>query len=205
MSVRVKICGITSLEDARFAVGAGADALGFNFYPKSTRYVAPGKVAEIVSSLPPFVTAVGVFVNESTQQIVSVIDTACLQAVQLHGDEPPEACEGLPASVIKAFRVGPEFEVGMLDGWPVDTVLLDTARAGSYGGTGETFDWSLAVAAASGHRIILSGGLNPENVTEAVRTVGPYAVDAASGVEVSPGVKDPEKVAAFIKAAKELL
>ena len=152
--------------------------------------------------MPSTIVPVGVFVNEPNDRIAAIVEATGLRAVQLHGDEPPEACEGLPVTVIRALRVGADFDLGTLDRWPVDTFLLDTARDGSYGGTGETFDWTIARKASLKKRIILSGGLDPENVGEAVRTVEPFAVDTSSGVEASPGKKDPAKVEAFIQRAK---
>jgi len=205
MSVRVKICGITSAQDAEVAVRSGADAIGFIFYPKSPRFVEPETVAAIVGTLPPFVTPVGVFVNEPTDRLRDIVEGTGLRAVQLQGDELPEACVGLPVPVIRALGIGPNFDVESLKKWPVGTFHLDTAKPGSYGGTGETFDWAIAGKAAAAHRIVLAGGLTPDNVTEAVHTVRPYAVDTSSGVEASPGIKDPAKVAAFIKAAKQAL
>lgn len=200
--VRVKICGITSREDALRAAEAGADALGFIFYAPSPRYVPPGRAAEIVAHLPPFVTPVGVFVNESREKILETVRTVGLRVVQLHGDETPEACGGYPVPVIRALRVDEGFEPETMRAYPVKTFLLDKKKKGLYGGTGETFDWGLARAAKAYGRIVLSGGLGPENVAEAIRTVGPYAVDCGSGVESGPGRKDPEKLAAFFEAIR---
>ena len=202
--VRVKICGITNGEDACCAVEHGADALGFNFYPPSPRYILPEVAGEIVRRLPPFVTPVGVFVNEEREQIEAVVASAGLRAIQLHGDEPPEACLGHSVPVIRAARVGDRFDPENLKAFPVDTFLLDTAKAGLYGGTGKTFDWGLAREAATCGRIILSGGINPDNVAEAIRAVRPYAVDVNSGVEAEPGRKDPHKLAAFCRAVRSV-
>lgn len=198
--VRAKICGITNREDALCAVNCGADALGFIFYEKSPRYVAPEKAAEIICDLPPFVTPVGVFVN--APHIDATVKLAGLRAIQLHGDEPPEACLGHEVPVIRTLRVGNEFDALALRSYPVHTFLLDTARAGSYGGTGETFDWAKAREAKNYGRIILSGGLNPDNVREAIEQVAPYAVDTSSGVEAEPGKKDHKKVRNFLTRAK---
>ena len=200
---RVKICGITSREDAQHAVDAGADALGFVFYPKSLRFIEPRRVAGIVEGLPPFVTAVGVFVNETAARVAAMVSESGVQVIQLSGDEPPEICRALSTPVIRALRVGPDFRADEIERWPSAAIHLDTAKAGSYGGTGRTFDWTVAREAARHRRIILAGGLTPENVGEAIRTVGPYAVDTSSGVERSPGKKDPAKVEAFISAAKK--
>ncbi|MDA0708839.1 MAG: phosphoribosylanthranilate isomerase [bacterium] len=201
-AVRVKICGITNREDALCAVEAGADALGFIFYAKSPRFVAPETVGEIVAVLPPFVTAVGVFVNAPEERIDAVVKLAGLRAIQLHGDEPPEACLGHAVPVIRAVRVGADFSPEHLRAYLVDTFLLDTAKSGMYGGTGKTFDWSAAQAAKPMGRLILSGGLTPDNVAEAIAHVAPYAVDTGSGVESEPGRKDHEKVKAFVKAVR---
>ena len=200
--MRVKICGITNLDDALCAVGNGADAVGFNFYKKSPRYVAPGKAGEIIADLPPFVTPVGVFVNASEVHIDVVVKLAGLRAIQLHGDEPPEACLGHSVPVIRVLRVGQDFDAETMRSYLVDTFLLDTAKTGSYGGTGKTFDWSRAKEAKAFGRIILAGGLNPDNVAEAIDEVAPYAVDTSSGVEIEPGKKDHEKVRKFLEVAK---
>ncbi len=200
--VRTKVCGITNREDALCAVDHGADALGFIFYEKSPRYIAPEKAGEIVFDLPPFVTPVGVFVNASQRHIDVAVKLAGLRAIQLHGDESPQACLGHAVPVIRALRVGSDFEVHTMQSYLVNTFLLDTERAGSYGGTGETFDWTKAVEAKAYGRIILSGGLNPDNVREAIERVAPYAVDASSGIEVAPGKKDYEKVKHFLTRAK---
>lgn len=200
--VRAKICGITNRDDALCAVDYGADALGFIFYEKSPRYIAPEKAGEIVFDLPPFVTPVGVFVNASDREIDIAVKLAGLRAIQLHGDEPPEACLGHAVPVIRVLRVGCDFDVQIMGSYLVNTFLLDTERAGSYGGTGETFDWTKAVKAKGYGRIILSGGLNPDNVREAIARVDPYAVDASSGVEAEPGKKDHKKVRDFLARAK---
>ncbi|MCZ6634475.1 MAG: phosphoribosylanthranilate isomerase [bacterium] len=202
--VRIKICGITNREDAACAVRYGADALGFIFYSKSPRYVSSEQVREIVETLPPFVTPVGVFVNDSREEIASTVRQARLQAIQLHGDESPEDCQGHDVPVIRAVRVGPAFDLETLTAYPVDTFLLDTAKTGFYGGTGETFDWSFAKKAKAYGRIVLSGGIGPDNVAEAVREVKPYAVDCGSGVEAEPGKKDHEKVARFLDTVRSM-
>ncbi len=200
--VRAKICGITNRDDALCAIDNGADALGFIFYEKSLRYIAPEKAGEIVFDLPPFVTPVGVFVNASEREIDIAVKLAGLRAIQLHGDEPPEACLGHAVPVIRALRVGRDFDVQIMRSYLVNTFLLDTERAGSYGGTGKTFDWIKAVEAKGYGRIILSGGLNPDNVQEAIERVGPYAVDTSSGVEAEPGKKDHKKVRDFLARVK---
>ena len=202
--VRVKICGITNREDAACAVAHGADALGFNFYPRSPRCISPEGAGHIIRALPPFVTPVGVFVNETRDRIEATVASAGLRAIQLHGDEPPDACVGHSVPVIRAFRVGGGFDIERMRHYPVDTYLLDTAAKGHYGGTGETFDWKIAQEAASRARIILAGGLTPDNVSEAVRTVRPYAVDTSSGVEAAPGKKDHRKLIAFLQIVRTL-
>ncbi|MBT3602642.1 MAG: phosphoribosylanthranilate isomerase [Candidatus Latescibacteria bacterium] len=200
--VRAKVCGITNRDDALYAVDAGVDALGFIFYTKSPRYVTPEIVGEIVAELPPFVIPVGVFVNASEARMDAVVKLAGLRAIQLHGDEPPEACLGHAVPVIRALRVGVDFEPEQMRSYLVDTYLLDTAKSGKYGGTGETFDWTKAIAAKEMGRIVLSGGLNPDNVTDAMEAVQPYAVDIGSGVEAKPGKKDPQKVKQFLKTVR---
>ena len=200
--VRAKICGVTNRDDALCAIDHGADALVFIFYEKSPRYIAPEKAGEIVFGLPPFVTPVGVFVNASEREIDIAVKLAGLRAIQLHGDEPPEACLGHAVPVIRGLRVGRDFDAQIMRPYLVNTFLLDTEKAGSYGGTGETFDWTKAVEAKAYGRIILAGGLNPDNVQGAIEQVGPYAVDTSSGVEAEPGKKDRKKVRDFLARVK---
>jgi len=205
---RVKICGVTRVEDARMAWAEGADALGLNFYPRSPRYVTPETAAALARTRPALGALVGVFVNESPDVIRARVRDCGLTSVQLHGDEPPEVCAGYGVPVIKAMRVrGPEdvekarTYVGAGD---VATLLLDGAAPG-YGGGGVGFDWSLVARLAdAGVPVLVAGGLNPNNVREAVRATRPYGVDVASGVEVSPGVKDADAVRAFVRAVKTL-
>ncbi|MCS6817451.1 MAG: phosphoribosylanthranilate isomerase [Blastocatellia bacterium] len=204
--VRVKICGITNVDDALVAVEAGADALGFIFYPKSPRFITPDRAQAIIEWLPPFVTPVGVFVNEyDLEKMAHVVSEVRLAVVQLHGDEPPAFCQQVAQRwrVIKAVRVGPDFHPHEVAAYPAQAILLDAACAGEYGGTGQRFEWTLARRARSFvSRVILAGGLSPENVAEAIRCARPYAVDVCTGVEAHPGKKDPEKVRAFIAAAR---
>ena len=203
---RIKICGITNPDDAQLAVESGADALGFIFYEKSPRYIRPESARKIVRDLPPFVRAVGVFVNSDRDAVNRIADVGLLSALQLHGDEAPKFCRGFARPVIRAVRVVEELEASDIEPYAeagVDTFLLDTAKQGFYGGTGETFDWSAALFAKSYGRVILSGGMNPDNVRKGVATVNPYAVDTSSGVESAPGIKDHVKVKAFIDAARE--
>jgi phosphoribosylanthranilate isomerase len=200
--VKVKICGITNIDDALHAAACGADALGFVFFDKSPRCVSPERARGIIAELPPFVTAVGLFVNEQPQRIREIADFCAVDVLQLHGDEAPKDCLLPPHRVVKALRVKDEGSLTSLGHYAVSALLLDAWVAGAYGGTGHVFNWELAARAAKRHRIILAGGLTPENVAEAVRTVRPYGVDVSSGVEASPGRKDPKKVEAFIHNAK---
>jgi phosphoribosylanthranilate isomerase len=202
--VRVKICGITCLDDALLAVQAGADALGFVFYEKSPRCITPHKAAAIIGALPPFVQTTGLFVNEEAEQVNWTANFSGLDLIQLHGDEEPGYCHGIERRVIKAFRVKESVSLAGILSYQVAGYLLDAWSPLARGGTGHTFDWSLAGSVASTGKLILAGGLAPENVAEAVRTVGPYGVDVSSGVESSPGRKDPEKVREFIRRAKWL-
>ncbi len=201
--VRVKICGVTRLEDALLAVRLGADALGFNFWPRSKRFIAPAAAREIVRRLPPLVTTVGVFVDPTQNEVVRAVATSGVQVAQLHGDEPPSLCAALPLPVLKAIRVRDAASLEALAAYDgAAGLLLDSASPG-YGGSGATFDWTLAAAAAAARPVILAGGLGPDNVAEAVRAVRPWAVDVASGVEAAPGLKDAERMRRFIEAAKE--
>ena len=199
--VRVKICGIRTLEEGRTAVEAGADALGFNLWPRSPRYVSPESAREIVAEISPFVTCIGVFVNEEAGRVRRLASDLGLAAVQLHGDEPPEYCSGLDTlKVIKAIRVGPQFEPALLKSYRVSAILLDAKIKGSYGGTGRTFDWSFAIEAMQHRPIILSGGLNENNIVDAIEQVRPAAIDVCSGVEAEPGRKDLDKLRSFMAA-----
>ncbi len=200
ITVRIKICGITNEADAAAAVHAGADALGFIFYEGSPRFVEPARVADIVAGLPPFVVPVGVFVNAPVGVVGEVCGTTGIHVAQLHGDESPGFCRELDRPVIKALRIRDESWRSDAAGYPVSAVLLDTFAENRYGGTGRTFDWQLVES--SPHRVILSGGLNPDNVAEAVRRVHPYGVDTGSGVEREPGRKDHAKIQAFVEAAR---
>lgn len=196
--IKIKICGITNLEDALYATECGADSLGFNFYKKSPRSIEPRKAAEIIAQLPPFVMPVGVFVNEHEDTIREIHQSTCIQAVQLHGDESPEFCQRFGGRVIKAFQIRDKESLKTMAHYRVGAFLLDSYRKGVRGGTGTAFDWHLAVVAKTFGKIILAGGLTPENAAEAVKLVQPYAVDIASGVEREPGLKDHAKVKKFI-------
>jgi phosphoribosylanthranilate isomerase len=199
----VKICGIKTLEEALAAVDAGADYLGFNFYSRSVRYVEFYKFADIATVLKrhhPSVKIVGVFVNSSEAYIESILKTGLLDLVQLHGDESPEFCAAFGDKAFKAYRGLPVTDSDRYIRKAAPALLLDAAVKGSYGGTGLTTDWLAAAALAKQFPLILAGGLNPENVTEAVQQVNPWGVDVASGVESSPGIKDPVKMKAFVQA-----
>lgn len=205
--VKVKICGITILKDALDSAEFGADAVGFNFYRKSPRCISADQAASITRELPRGIEKVGVFVNAEIDEILRTLDSAELDAAQLHGDESPSFVEDLRkrtgVKIIKAVPVGAELQTGSLTAYKCDAVLLDASVREIYGGTGETFDWELA-RRVSGEipELYLAGGLTPANVAEAVTLVKPYAVDVASGVESSPGRKDPAKLEAFISNAK---
>jgi phosphoribosylanthranilate isomerase len=201
--VKVKICGITNLEDALAAVDAGADALGFVFVEQSPRCVSPQKAAAIIAKLPPFVQTVGLFVDAEQERINWLTDFCGLDLVQLHGDEDPDFCAGIRRRIIKVFRVKDAASMSSLDRYQVASYLLDAWSPDAHGGTGSSFDWSLAREVAGNRSVILAGGLNPGNVSEAVDMVRPYGVDVSSGVESSPGKKDPEKVKSFINAVKK--
>jgi phosphoribosylanthranilate isomerase len=200
--VRIKICGITNLEDALLASDLGAHALGFIFYPKSPRSIKPEAARDIISSLPPLVLSIGVFVDEEAGVVREVAQTVGLDWVQLHGKESPDYCRTLGRRVIKGFRVQDESSLAVLPDYrdAVQALLLDTYRPGTPGGTGETFDWELARRAQNYGPIILAGGLTAANISQAITVAQPAAVDVASGVEAGPGVKDPEKLRAFFAA-----
>jgi phosphoribosylanthranilate isomerase len=199
---KIKVCGMTSLEDTLVAVEAGADAVGFIFYKKSPRSVTIKTVGEIVDELPPFVDAIGIFVNESAEQINKIADRCKLDRVQLHGDETPAFCKKIRRRVIKAIRVKDIQSLKKLSDFPVSGFLLDTFSEDQRGGTGKVFDWNLVHPAKKYGAIILAGGLTPNNVRKAIHRVKPYGVDVCSGVESLPGIKDHKKVKAFIKNAK---
>jgi len=197
----VKICGITRLTDATHAVACGVDALGFVFWPKSPRYIAPDRAVDIIATLPPSVTTVGVFVNESVDGIRAIVERTGIGVVQLHGDETPDYASALGRPVWRAFTV--ERAEAMSSAWPPDTtVLVDASDPVRRGGTGMKVDWRQAAGIARAHRIVLAGGLTPENVVEAIETVRPYGVDVSSGVEDSPGVKNVDKIERFLTGAR---
>jgi phosphoribosylanthranilate isomerase len=195
---RVKICGITRAEDAQLAAALGAWAVGFVFWPESPRAIDPAAARAIVRDLPPFVAAVGVFVNEPAVRVHQVATEVGLSAVQLHGDEPPEVVDAMQWRVIKAVTLeAPE----SLSRWPARvTLLVDAHDHARRGGTGRTVDWARAAALARTRRVVLAGGLRPENVGEALRVVAPAAIDVSSGVESSPGIKDAARMRALFDA-----
>lgn len=201
--VKVKICGITNWTDARRAVEAGADFLGFNFYRKSPRYVAPSRAREIVRRLPKGVRAVGIFVNEPEEKILRIAREVKLDFLQLHGDESPESVSRLARHfpVIKAARIQNGCLPAQLARFRrARAVLLDGFKTGFYGGAGKTFDWKIARRASSARPVFLAGGLAPENVARAIQMARPYAVDVCSGVESRPGKKNPERLDALMRA-----
>lgn len=203
----VKICGITNLDDALAAVDAGAEALGFNFWPRSPRYISPANAREITDQLPPSVLRVGVFVNEELQSLLRVASEANLNAIQLHGDETPDYCKHLTGRyVIKAFGATNQINWDAVDRYNVDAIMLDSKDDILRGGTGRVFDWNLAQRerqSVKSPALFLAGGLSPENVGVAIATVRPYAVDACSSLETTPGKKNHERVRAFINAVRE--
>jgi phosphoribosylanthranilate isomerase len=198
--VKIKVCGITNLEDAIRAVELGADFLGFNFYPPSPRYIAPEKAGTIASEVPSQVGKVALFVNEPKKNINRIIDGQSFSGVQFHGEESAEYCRGWALKVIKAFRVRDRESLAGIDGFPADHYLVDSWAPG-YGGSGAPFPWKW-LEGLNADRLILAGGLDAGNVAEAIRLVRPYGVDVCTGVEARPGIKDHEKLKAFIAAAK---
>ena len=191
---KVKICGITNYDDAAAAMGMGADLLGFNFYAKSPRYIAPEKAQRIISKLPAFIDVVGVFVNSSLEETRAIADQCQLDWVQLHGDEDPEFCRWLAydsAKTMKAFRIKEAKDLQKVDDFSTDAVLLDAYDPSRYGGTGVTFDWN--IIGHIGKRVFLAGGINPDNAAAAVE-LGIYGIDVCSGIESRPGKKDHKKM-----------
>lgn len=203
MRTRVKICGITRPEDALAAVDAGADAIGLVFYPPSPRAITAARAASILQRLPPFVTTVGLFVNATADELAETLEQVPLDLLQFHGDETAAACEGHGRPYIKALRMRPGLDLGEMERqYPsASGLLLDSYQPGKPGGTGVTFDWVRIPEAMRG-RIILAGGLSPDNVEAAIRQVHPYAVDVSGGVEQEKGIKDEEKIRAFIRGVE---
>jgi phosphoribosylanthranilate isomerase len=207
---QVKICGIKTLNNALAAADAGADMIGFNFYPKSARFITPGECADIQAALANrgvSIVTVGVFVNAAADEIASIMDLCGLDLAQFHGDEPPEVLEALGRRAFKAIRPKAAGEArDALSRYPrraePPALLVDALSRAGYGGTGETGDWRLAAELATEHAILLAGGLCPENVQDALAQVRPWGVDVASGVETAHGVKDPVRIAAFVRAVR---
>lgn len=207
---RVKVCGITNIDDAICSIKNGAFALGFIFHTESPRYIPPVKAANIVKEMPPFVGRVGVFVNMNMQGILAIVKRVGLSAIQLHGDETPEFCFELRAvssiPIIKAFRIKDYTSLQAIENYTyaVNAILFDTYSKLEYGGTGKTFDWNLINNIKKYEKpIILSGGLNNKNILEAYNSIKPYALDVNSGVEISAGYKDHEKLEALFKTLKK--
>jgi phosphoribosylanthranilate isomerase len=197
----IKVCGITRLEDAEAAVEAGAGALGFVFWPNSPRFIDPHRARSIVGLLPPFVTTVGVFVDQPASYVNGVAALVRLGAVQLHGDEDLGYAAQMARPTVKAIGVHAHTEATIADAWPARiTVLLDVHDSRRRGGTGRTIDWAMAAAVAARHRAILAGGLTPDNVAQAVAQVHPFGIDVSSGVESSPGIKDHARIRALFEA-----
>ncbi len=205
MSTNVKICGITSIADGLAAAEAGADMIGLMFYDGSPRHITLAQAAEISRALPPFIMRVGVFVNPEPDFVIRAIGECGLTLLQFHGDEPSEFCTQFGLMSVKALRVQNADSIAKLENYQTDAFLLDAHSKSGLGGTGEKFNWDLAIAAQKfGKPIFLAGGLTPENIANAVRQVRPFAVDVSSGVESAPGKKDAAKVRAFISAAKSV-
>jgi phosphoribosylanthranilate isomerase len=204
----IKICGITNLDDALAAVAAGADALGFNFYKPSPRYVAPQTAREIIAKLPLSVLTVGVFVNEeSPQSVRQIANEAGVTALQLHGDESPSYCRELAADryVIKTLAVSNDFDLQTVQAFDVEAIMLDTKHISLFGGTGQVFDWSIASELNNVvPKLFLAGGLAPENIEDAIVIVRPYAVDACSALEDEPGKKNHERMRVFVEMARNV-
>ncbi|HEV2913290.1 MAG TPA: phosphoribosylanthranilate isomerase [Pyrinomonadaceae bacterium] len=205
--VKIKVCGITNLEDALVAVDAGADALGFNFYRLSARFITPADARRIIERLPETVLSVGIFVNEERPETLArMADEAAVGAVQLHGDESPEYCRALgDRFVIKALRVGEGFRPESASAYQTEAILLDALDRDARGGTGRTIDWRVArKVRALIPKLFLAGGLSPDNIEEALAAVEPYGVDACSGLECAPGRKDAARVRDFIWRARRV-
>jgi phosphoribosylanthranilate isomerase len=201
MSVKVKICGITSVADALVAAEAGADLIGLMFYERSPRHISLAQATEISRALPPYISRVGVFVNPDADTVMRAISECGLSLLQFHGEETPAFCTQFGMMSMKAFRVRNADSLLALPEYETDAYLLDAYSPDAHGGTGARFNWELAVAAKQhGRPIFLAGGLTPENVAQAVKQVVPFGVDVSSGVESAPGKKDPAKVRAFIQA-----
>ncbi len=196
--IRVKVCGITNIEDAKKCVYYGAWALGFVFYKKSPRYVSPSKARKIIEALPPFITAVGVFVNHREKAVRDICEFTRIKTVQFHGDEDPSYCRRFKEyKIIKAFRVKDDFDVNLVLNYKVDAYLFDSYQEDVYGGSGKVFRWGIIKSVKWERPVILSGGLGPDNINKAITVLSPYAVDVSSGLERSPGIKNPRLIRTF--------
>lgn len=206
IETRIKICGITSIDDALAAIDCGAQYLGFNFYRPSPRYIEPEAARGIIEALPSGIIPVGVFVNEpGPETVIALLEASGATMAQLHGDESPEYCHRVgPERVIRALRAGPGFDPETALEYPADAILLDAFDKKLYGGTGRTADWSIAAEVARRAKLFLAGGLSPANIIEAIRIVRPFAVDLNSGVETAPGVKDHGKLRELKKVMEGL-
>ncbi|MBN1961335.1 MAG: phosphoribosylanthranilate isomerase [Deltaproteobacteria bacterium] len=209
LSTRVKICGFTRKEDTFNAIAAGADALGFNFWPQSKRYITPEAARHIIKSLPPFIVSVGLFVNQQRDEIEGIARCTGINMLQLHGDESPADCEGYSLPVIKGLRVDKDFNPEVLKAYKdkiaaylVDAPSMGFGGFGGFGGSGTSFDWNLLRGVSLSLPLILAGGLTPANIVKAINIVKPYAVDVASGVETAPGIKDSVAMQRFVALAK---
>lgn len=200
---KIKICGITRIEDALAAAEYGADAIGFVFYRKSPRYVEPEIVAGIINELPPFITPVGLFVNESEGKVWDTLNVTGINVAQFHGEESPEYVSSFDMRTIKAIHVKNEESLDLALEYKNSSILLDAWSPDAFGGTGKKFEWNMLRKISLKNKFILAGGLTPENVAYAANLIKPYAVDVSSGVEISKGIKDHEKIKAFIDAVKE--
>lgn len=201
----IKICGMTRLADALVAAENGADALGFIFYPKSPRYLSPEKARELICQLPREVIRVGVFVNESAEKVKEIQASCALDLLQLHGDESPGYCRQFPSSgLIRAVSPRSEEDLTLLETYPCRAILLDRREGDLFGGTGRLSNWELGARIRKRFPLILSGGLNPGNIGEAIKAVSPHAVDINSGVESAPGIKDPEKIRSAIAEVRRI-
>ena len=206
MRPRIKICGITNLTDALLSVELGADALGFNFYQKSPRYLSPEKARKIADQVDGETLKVGVFVNEDFDRVLKIAEVTGINAIQFHGEESPEYCSNLKRetgmTIIKAFRISPDFAPEDVLCYEIDAILLDAFSKNAHGGTGHVFDWEIAKKVSSlFNNMYLAGGLSPANVADAINMVAPYGIDACSGLEQAPGVKDEAKLRAFFANA----
>jgi phosphoribosylanthranilate isomerase len=203
--MKVKVCGITSYEDAVMVLDCGVDALGFNFFPRSPRYINPAEARRIIRRLPPLFISVGLFVNASKEEAEEIASAAGMQILQLHGNESPEYCRQLSKwPLIKAVRIGNSPVEENLNEYPVQAFLLDSRDDTLFGGTGKSFDWNLALEIGQIRPTIVAGGLRPDNVGEAIRVVRPYGVDVCSGVESAPGKKDARKLIEFMNEVRNV-